>query len=324
MPDESAPDTQTELALDSAPEATPALSVFGEIDAMAGLGGSEASRFPNEEYTPPASFEEINAAIDPVVVPAPPAPAPEVPQVPVETPTEPVAASAPVEATTTPPAPETVPKEQYDALMEMLNQMSGGQPQQAPAPANVVQIQPTPQNVQPAAPVAAAPVIPVTPPAPVQLAPMQFVTPENHDAILTDPNALNSVLTQAASYAVQQAMNTQYGIAATAAQHAVRMESLTNQFYQANPALANIPWNVIRRMGNELASQNPAWNDEQVFLNLGKYATDRLKLATKQQAVAPARPTFAPQPAANNTQASNPRTDRSTIQDELDRMALIP
>lgn len=200
-------------------------------------------------------------------------------------------------------------QDEYDALMSLVAQ-------QLTAPTNQGQPQAQNQGVPVAqhVPVTA----PVAPAAPVQQgASRAYITPENHEAFLTDPDVANQILMQAANDMYQQAMLNTVPIAMNASRHEVQMQNMVADFHRANPDLTGLDPSIVATLANQYSAENPNFKPIDVFKGLGDYTRGRLKMSKAQAAAAPTVPKFAPRPSASGVAAPANRSARLSVQDEL-------
>lgn len=293
---------------------TLARSVPDAMELGAEFPDKPASAEPEieEGYSYPKALDEASDLED--VVAAVPAPDPA--------PAAPVTDTAPIPADTQTPPQEFVPREQYDALMALLT-TTPPQGQAAPQNAGV----PAPDSIQHTAPAPAAQAPASFAPAPSP--PVDFVTAENHLAVLEDPKHLNQLLNAVVERGVQQAMLQTIPIAQTLAAYERMMGDLVIDFRRANPDLSErIPDEWIGRFANEIAAKDTNLTHKQVFAALPDYIRAQLKWQKPQAPAAPAvaatqpkRGAFAPPPTATSPPSNGNRTAREDVRGTLNRLA---
>lgn len=291
-------------------------SIMDELSSMAAVTmgaeppndyrAPEVERLQEEVHFP----KEIERQAEPETAPvetAPVAPA-EIPAV--VTPTE--------SASTATPNGETVPKEQYDALMALyVSNLNSATPQPQAQPQ--VQNQGAPAGITQQSPVP----IPATPVAPAPQQTMRaYITPDNHDEFLTNPAFANQLILQVANDIYQQAMLNTVPIAQNASRFEVQQQNMIADYWKANQHHAGIDPSVIGTLANQLQAENPGWSHFEVYKNLGPYVDLKLKIAKQAAAVAPVVPKFV-KPTANGATAAPNRSTRPSVQDELADMGQI-
>jgi len=223
-----------------------------------------------------------------------PLPAPIVPVV-----TEPIVPPTPL---ATPPEPTkpldvVLPKEQYDMMMAEINRLAGmveRSPSMDAARMATVQT-PTPTATPVSAPIAAPTAVSV-PAVPMELVP--FITKENYDSIIGNPEMLNRVMNEVAQQSSQASAERVFASVVQTVpflvnqlmEAQVQQRDIREQFYKANEDL--LPYSsYVGLVAKELAAANPTWDAPMVLKNTAIEARRKLNMA---KGIPPATPSGFP------------------------------
>tara|TARA_Y100000593_G_scaffold4160_1_gene8229 strand:- start:2010 stop:2978 length:969 start_codon:yes stop_codon:yes gene_type:complete len=124
----------------------------------------------------------------------------------------------------------------------------------------------------------------------------QFVTKENMQEILRDPNKFNQVLGSVYNSAVENTIVNVPQLVQRLIKQQTTLNAKVEDFYKRHEDL--IPYRkFIGYVANELSSQNPSWGLDELFDNVEKETRKRLSLnkakASQAKAAAKTKPAFA-------------------------------